>query len=323
MLISSAAILIGLAFLAWGADRFVMGASATARNLGVPSIVIGLTIAGFATSAPEILVSAIASLEGNSGLAVGNAVGSNIANLGLVLGATALLRPLVVRSQTMRRELPALLVATLLTFVLLLDGHLGRVDGSVLLGCLVPLSLVLIRLSLRSSVFDPIRADYAAEIPTGIGMGRAIMLLAVGLVALLVGAELLVYGAIAVAQVLGISDLVIGLTMVAVGTSLPELAVSIAGALKGEHDLVLGNVIGSNIFNLLAVIGIAGVVGPHAFEGSVLSYHFPVMGTLTIAVFALAYNRRRENRLGRPVGGLLLSAFVIYHGFVAWEALGR
>ena len=258
MLLNLVAIIVGFALLVWGADRFVIGAGATARNLGVAPILIGLTIVAFATSAPEILVSVVASLQGNVGLAIGNAVGSNITNVGLVLGLTALVRVIEIRSQTLRREMPALLAVTLLTFMLFVDGFLGRVDGLVLLASLALVMYWIARLGFRSSESDPISAEYAAEIPSDMGMPRALGWFAVGLIVLLVGSNILVSGAEGLASDLGVSDLIIGLTIVAIGTSLPELAVSLVSALKGEHGLALGNILGSNIFNLLAVIGLAG-----------------------------------------------------------------
>jgi cation:H+ antiporter len=321
MLISAAAIFIGLLALFWGADRFVVGAGATARNLGVSPILIGLVIVGFATSAPEMLISAVASLDGAAGLAVGNALGSNIANLGLVLGTAILIFPLSVHSETLRREFPAVLVATGLTLVLFLDNEVSRIDAVSLLAALGVLGFWIVVLGLRSSVLDPIRAEYAAEIPSNIPAGRATFWLAVGLVTLLAGAELMVNGATDVARLLGVSDLVLGVTVVAVGTSLPELAVSIAGALKGESGLVLGNVLGSHIFNLLAVVGIAGTIQPLSLDAGVLTLHYPVMSMLTLVVVVLAYNRRAKVQLTRPIGGALLAVFLIYQGFVVWKSL--
>ncbi len=321
MLLSAAAILIGLLLLFWGADRFVVGAGATARNLGVSPVLIGLVIVGFATSAPEMLISALASLNGAPGLAVGNALGSNIANLGLVLGTAILIYPLRIHSETVRREFRALMAATGLTLLLFLDNDLSRIDGVVLLAALGILAVWTIVLVSKPSVADPIRVEYAAEIPGDIAPGKATFWLAVGLVTLLGGAELMVKGATDVARLMGVSELVLGVTVVAVGTSLPELAVAVAGALKREYGLVLGNVLGSNIFNLLAVIGIAGIIQPHSFDAGVLSLHFPLMGVLTLAVFILAYNRRVEVQLTRPIGGALLAVFLIYQGFVVWASL--
>ncbi len=234
MLANILLVIAGLVLLIWGADRFVHGAAATARNLGVAPLMIGLTVVAFATSAPEILVSVVAALQGEPGLAFGNAIGSNIVNIGLVLGMTAMIRPIRLESATLRREMPALLAVTLLTVSLFLDTFLSRIDGIVMLTGLVIVMVWLARLGLRSAANDPIAMDYEAEIPSDVSMTMAIVWLIVGLGTLLVGAELLVDGAIGIAKMMGVSEVVIGITIVAFGTSLPELAVSLASALKGE-----------------------------------------------------------------------------------------
>ncbi len=321
MLISAAAILIGLLLLFWGADRLVVGAGATARNLGVPPILIGLIIVGFATSAPEMLISAVASMDNAPALAVGNALGSNIANLGLVLGTAILICPIAVQSETLRREFPAVLAATALTLLLFLDNQLSRFDSVVLLLALGLLTVWIVVVGSRASISDPIRAESEAEFWEDISARKATFWLVIGLVTLLGGAELMVNGGIDVARRIGVSELVVGVTVVAVGTSLPELAVAIAGSLKGESDLVIGNVLGSNIFNLLAVIGIAGAIRPHEFDDGVLTLHFALMSILTLGVFLLAYNRRTRVQLTRSSGGVLLATFLIYQAFVLWESL--
>ncbi len=321
MLISAAAVLVGLLLLFWGADRLVVGAGATARNLGVPPILIGLVIVGFATSAPEMLISAVASMDNAPALAVGNALGSNIANLGLVLGTAILICPIAVQSETLRREFPAVLAATVLALLLFLDNELSRLDAVVLLFALGILTVWIVIVGSKSSVFDPIRADSEAEYRANISASKATFWLVIGLVTLLGGAELMVNGGIDVARRLGVSELVLGVTVVAVGTSLPELAVAITGSLKAESELVLGNVLGSNIFNLLAVIGIAGAIQPHGFDDGVLTLHFTLMSILTLGVFLLAYNRRARVQLTRSSGGVLLATFLIYQVFVLWESL--
>ena len=321
MLISAAAILIGLLLLFWGADRLVVGAGASARNLGVPPILIGLVIVGFATSAPEMLISAVASMDNAPALAVGNALGSNIANLGLVLGTAILIRPIAVQSETLRREFPAVLAATMLTLVLFLDNQLSRLDAVMLLAALGILTVWIIVVGSRASISDPIRAESEAEFSEELPARKATFWLVIGLVTLLGGAELMVNGGIDVARRIGVSELVVGVTVVAVGTSLPELAVAITGSLKGESDLVLGNILGSNIFNVLAVIGIAGAIRPHNFDDGVLTLHFGLMSILTLGVFLLAYNRRTRVQLTRASGGVLLATFLIYQVFVLWESL--
>ena len=248
-------VLAGLVLLVWGADRFVVGAAATARNLGISPILIGLTIVGFATSAPEILVSATASLKGSTMLAVGNAIGSNIANIALVLGAVAVLHPVEVKSQTIMREMPVLLAVTLLTVSLFLDDFLSRIDGAVLIGTMGVVMYWIVRLATTSGRDDPIDTAFDADIPSDMAMKTSLLWVLIGFATLLVGAEFLVRGATDVARTFGVSELVIGVTLVAIGTSLPELAVSVISVLRGEYGLVVGNVIGSNIFNLVAVIG--------------------------------------------------------------------
>lgn len=316
------AILAGFILLVWGADRFVLGAGAVARNFGVPPLLIGLTIVGFATSAPEILVSTIAAIQDNSGLAIGNAIGSNIANIGLVLGATALIRPMNIQSETLRREIPALLAITLLSVMLFLDKYLSRIDGIVLLLGLGLLLYWMAGLGFRSAAGDPMSAEYAAEIRSDMRTSTAMAWFVLGLAVLLTGAQLLVWGSIEIAEVLGVSDLIIGLTIVAVGTSLPELAVSVVAALKGEHDLAFGNIIGSNMFNLLAVIGVAVTIRPVEIPPSVLTLHIPVMVGLTLVIFAIAYNFGGRGRVYRAEGFLLLTSFVAYQAYVIRGAGG-
>lgn len=309
-------IVAGLALLVWGADRFVHGAAATARNLGIAPLLIGLTIVAFATSAPEIMVAVNASLRGEPDLAIGNAIGSNIANIGLVLGCVALIRPIKLASATLQREMPALLAVSLFTVSLFLDSHLSRIDGLALLTGLVIVMVWLTRLGLRSSASDPMQADYEAEIPKNVETRVAIFWLAVGLAMLLGGAELLVDGAIEVARDLGVSEMVIGVTIIAIGTSLPELTVSLVSALKGEYDLAIGNIVGSNIFNLLAVIGIAAAIQPAALAPSVLSLHIFVMVAFTLVLFCMTYDQDGKNSINRLEGAALLTAFVGYISYV-------
>ncbi len=312
MLLPILAVLAGFAALTWGADRFVFGAAATARDLGVPTLVIGLTVVGLGTSAPEILVSATAAWQGNTSLAIGNALGSNITNIALVLGATAVITPLRVHSSVLRREFPVLMAIMLFTLALLTDGRLDRHDGFLLLAGLVVMLYWMISLGLRARRNDPIRSEYAAEIPDSIPLTTALLWLLVGLLTLLVSARLLVWGAVEIAISLGVSDLVIGLTIVAIGTSLPELAASMVSALRNEHDIAIGNIIGSNMYNLLAVLGLPGLIHPDVFPPEVLMRDFPVMIVLTLGLFAAAYGFRGEGQINRYEGGALLAAFVGY-----------
>ncbi len=309
-------VIAGLLLLIWGADRFVYGGAATARNLGVAPLLIGLTVVAIATSAPEILVSIVAAMRGEPELAVGNAIGSNTANIGLVLGTVALLRPIELTSATLRREMPALLAVTLLTVSLFLDSFLSRVDGLVLLTGLFIVMVWLTRVGIRSSASDPMRSDYEAEIPENVTMRAAITWLAVGLGTLLFGADLLVDGAIEIARELGVSEVVIGITLVAVATSLPELAVSLVSTFKGEYGLAIGNIVGSNIFNLLAVIGCASVIQPAALPPSVLSLHIFVMVAFTLVLFAITYEYDGAGRVNRFEGLCLAGAYVAYIAYV-------
>ncbi|ACL71824.1 CaCA family Na(+)/Ca(+) antiporter [Thioalkalivibrio sulfidiphilus HL-EbGr7] len=318
MLTSLSAIILGFAVLIWSADRFIYGAAALSRNLGISPLIIGLTIVGFGTSAPEMLVSAFAAAQGNPGLAIGNAVGSNIANIALILGVTALVTPLVVGSRILRREMPVLLLVMVFAGLLLLNGHLERLDGALLLlGLVIVLAwIVYDGLRSRTDVSDPMGAEFDAEIPNEVPTTRALIWLALGLVLLLISARILVWGAVNVAEALGVSDLIIGLTIIAIGTSLPELAASVVSARRGEPDIAIGNVIGSNMFNLLGVLALPGLIHPAAVPGDVLTRDFPVMLGLTLLFLVMAFGLRgRAGRIGRPGGLLLVACFV---GYLVW-----
>ena len=312
-------VIAGLVLLIWGADRFVHGAAATARNLGVTPLLVGLTVVAFATSAPEILVSVVASLRGEPGLAIGNAIGSNIVNIGLVLGCVALIRPIQLRSATLRREMPALLAVTLLTVSLFLDSFLSIIDGLVMLTGLIIVMIWLARLGMRSAPSDPIKIEYEAEIPADVSMKMAIFWLLFGIGTLLIGAHLLVDGSMEIARFLGVSEVVIGILLVAFGTSLPELAVSLVSVMKGEYGLAIGNIVGSNIFNLLAVIGVAATIAPFALAPSVLSLHIFVMVAFTLVLFAMTYDYDGKSELSRVEGVALLIAFIAYDTYVVLQ----
>jgi len=313
------AILAGFALLVWGADRFVTGAAAIAGNLGVSALIIGLTIVGLGTSAPEILVSTIAAWEGNPGLAIGNALGSNIANIGLILGLTALIAPIRIQSHMLKKELPVLFAITLIALALMWDGVLGRLDGVVLLAGLVLVIFWLVRQGLKSRR-DPLLSALDAEAPARIDMGPAVMWFLIGLTVLLVSSRMLVWGAVSIAHALGISDVVIGLTIVALGTSLPELAASIMSIVKGEHDLAIGNVIGSNMFNLLAVLGMPGIIRPGKFPAEVLSRDYPVMIGLTLLMSIMAYGLRGPGHINRYEGAILLIVYLGYMAMLCFES---
>ena len=312
MLTAIIQLVAGFLLLVWGADRLVAGASAFARNLGVSPLVIGLTIIGFGTSAPELVVSAVATLKGNAGLAVGNAIGSNIANMGLVLGATAMIYPLRLESTALKREYPMLLLIMLVCFLMALDGIYSQTEGWALITSLALVVIWIIRIGLHRPLSDPLAEEFDAEIPKGVPTKTAIFWLTVGLIVLPVSSIFLVDGAVTIARYLGVTDTVIGLTIVALGTSLPELATAITAALHREDDLAIGNIIGSNIFNLLGVLGIAAVIKPVEIFPIVLARDFPAMFLITGALFLMASDFRGPGRIGRRSGAVLLTMFVSY-----------
>ncbi len=321
MLIALLQIVGGFMLLVWGADRLVAGASGLASNFGLSPLIIGLTIIGFGTSAPELVVSAVASLRGNPGIAVGNALGSNITNIGLVLGATALLYPLRIDSITLRREAPVLLMIMLLSTWLLWDLNLGKKDGLILILGLLAMLAWMVWLGLRRGEQDPLVQELEAEIPTNMPISRTIIWTLIGLIVLPLSSRILVDGAVTVATTLGISDTIIGLTIIALGTSLPELAAAMASAMKNEHDLAVGNILGSNMFNLLGVLGIAALVHPLDVSPVLLSRDVLTMFLLTGALFILAMRKPGANQISRRGGLLLFAGFVIYTSIVIYSAL--
>jgi cation:H+ antiporter len=323
MLLSLGLVLVGFVFLVWGADRFVAGASALAHNLGVSPLIIGLTVIGFGTSAPEMVVSGVAALRGNPGLAVGNAVGSNIANMALVLGVAAIIYPLQVHSDTLKREYPILLIVTLTSLFLLGDQNLSLIDGFVLLAGLMMMTTWMAVIGMQRAGPDPMAAEFASEIPSDMSTQFAVGWLFLGMIVLPASSQILVMGAIDVAERLGVSDLVIGLTVVAVGTSLPELAAAVASTLKREHELVIGNIIGSNMFNLLGVLGIAAVIEPTRIESLVLYRDFSVMLGLSVLLFMMSYGFRGPGRISRLSGVILIGIYLAYQFLVFYTEYGK
>ncbi len=298
--------------LVWSADRFVAGASATARHFAMPPLLVGMLVVGFGTSAPEMVVSVLAASQGNPGLALGNAWGSNIVNMALILGVTALLAPVLVQSVILRKELPILMAVTALTALLVWDGVLSRLDAAGLLLVFVGLvswSIV----EARRNKGDTLARETATELSAhAMPLRRALVLLVVGLLVLVGSSRMLVWGAVDIAQSLGVSDLVIGLTVVAVGTSLPELASCVAAARKGEDDIALGNILGSSLFNTLAVVGLAGVIAPIDVGTEVLVRDLPVMAGLTVLLFLMGWGFRGPGRINRVEAGVLLTVYLIY-----------
>ncbi len=307
------AIIGGIIGLVWSADRFVLGASTTARNLGVSTLIIGLTIVSFGTSAPEIITSATAALSGYPELAIGNVLGSNIANIGLVLGLTVLVRPIIVPISLLKEELPVLLIVTFAALFIFLDLYLGWVDGIILLFLLALFTwfVLKIKTSLTDTHLseDEEVADFIADISTAKSLG----LMFFGLILLLLSANVLVYGATGIAKAFGVSEIVIGLTVVAIGTSLPELAASIAGVLKGHHDLALGNIIGSNILNLLLVLPVPAFLAPLYIDNVVLWRDVGAMVFMTLLLTALLiFKIKRGQTFGRFFGAVLLILYMSY-----------
>jgi len=314
MLLSVIAIIIGLIVLVWSADLFVDGAAGVARSLGMSTLLVGMIVVGFGTSAPEMSVAVLSSLHGNPGIALGNAYGSNITNIALILGATALISPVIIRSQILKKELPILLAITFLAYYHLQDGQITVLEAAIELIVLV---LVFTWMTLQSKK-ETAQADTletaVEEEYEAMPAAKAWGFLTVGLVLLVVSSRMLVWGSVNIAHHFGVSDLIIGLTVIAIGTSLPELAASIAAARKGEHDLAVGNVIGSNLFNTLAVVGLAGVIHPMAVPAEVVSRDWVVMFALTVLLFVIGYpkNKQGQKNISRIGGGLLLAIYIGY-----------
>ena len=310
------ALLAGLVLLVWSADRFVEGAAATADHAGMPPLLIGMVIVGFGTSAPEMAVSALAAAGGTPGLALGNAFGSNIANIGLILGVTALFRPIAVHSRVLRKELPLLTIITILVVGTLWDRELDRLDALVLLAVFLGVMGWAIVQGLRGRA-DALGKETDARLAhQRMPLRRAVLWLLAGLVLLVLSSRMLVWGAVILARGMGISNLVIGLTVVAVGTSLPELASSMMAVRKGKDDIALGNVLGSNMFNTLAVVGIAAAIHPLQVDPAVLYRDWPVMTGMTLLLYLMAYRFRDHGRIDRLEGAVLLAGYIGYNAYL-------
>ena len=317
MVTSFVILILGFAALVWSADRFVYGAAALAKNFGVPTLIVGLTVVAMGSSAPEMMVSASAALAGKTDTAVGNAIGSNITNILLVLGITALFRPLSVSSSTLKREIPLVLIVSLATWYIFSDNYFSLAEGVALLIIFVVFIGGLIIVSLRAkNQTDPFVSEACDEVPNDVPTKKAVIWLVIGMVLLPVSAHFLIDSAVDIAKYFGLSDLVIGLTIIAIGTSLPELAASIAGVLKNEDDLALGNIVGSNIFNILAVLPFAGIINPSVIDPSVANRDILIMIGATVALIIMSLNFRGAQRINRVEGGLLLIAFLGYQGYI-------
>ena len=318
MLLNFAMVISGISLLVWSADRFTDGAAAIARNFGISPLIVGLTIVAMGSSAPEVVVSINAAYNGTPGLAIGNAIGSNVANVGLVLGIAALVTPLHVQSATLKREIPVLFGVMILAFALLIDFEITKLDGLILLfglfSYLTWLTISVIRS--RNKKSDLMLSELIDELPEEMPNWKAILWVSVGLLLLQVSSKLLVVGATKIASEMGVSPFLIGVTIVAVGTSLPELAASITGVLKGEHELAIGNVIGSNIFNLLAVLGVPALITTVNVSQEVLIIDYAFMFGLTIAVCFMAWGQKgKPGEISRFEGGVLLALFIGYQAY--------
>ena len=311
MLLEYLGILAGLILLVFGADRFVIGAASIARGMGMPPLVIGLTIVSIATSAPEVLVGSVAAIDGKLEIAIGNAIGSNIANIGLVLGLSVLILPVKIASKTLRQEYLLMFVAAAAAALLMLDYELDRMDSIILLAILAGFLYWIVRIAKRTPASDPLTGEFEQELAQAMPLKKSLLFFMTGLVLLLGGAELLVRCCVAVAESFGISDLVIGLSIIAIGTSLPELAASIMSVLKKEADIAIGNVIGSNMFNMLAVIGVPVLIHPSAFGGEVMLRDFPVMIAMTLLMGWIIFIRK-PGQFDRIEGAVLLVCFISY-----------
>ena len=318
------ALIAGLIGLVWGADKFVNGSVGVAKNLGISSLVIGLTVVSIGTSAPEIIVSINAALKDSGGLAVGNAIGSNLANIGLVLGVTALVAPIPVKQYLLREESPILLVVTALAGLCLYDSQLDRFE-SVMLGILVlPILIFMVKFKKNHKTSKKPSTTDEIEI-TNIKL--AVFWLTVGLLGLLVSAEITVWGAKSIASYFNVSDLIIGLTVIAIGTSLPELAASVMSALRGHHDIALGNIFGSNLFNILLVMTTAGAISPMTLPNSVFARDYAALAGMTILMVGIVFislaKAERQNKspnISRMFGVVLLLAYCGYY-IILWPSM--
>ncbi|NRA54562.1 MAG: calcium/sodium antiporter [Gammaproteobacteria bacterium] len=317
MFLSIAMLIFGMIGLIWSADKFVYGAAAIARNFGFPPLIIGLTIVAMGSSAPEIMVAASASYEGNINTAIGNALGSNITNIALVLGITALLKPLVVSSALLNRELPLLLFVSGFAGVMLYDQQLTQVEGIALLSLFFITIGGICWLTLKNKKNnDPLLQEAQDDVPEGVSNSKAIISVVIGMILLPLSSHILVDGAVDIARFFGISELVIGLTIIAIGTSLPELAACIASIKNNEHDLALGNIVGSNIFNILAVLAMPALIAPGAFDPNAAGRDLYIMLALTITLFVMCWHFGKKRTITRTEGGLLLSSFIAYQALL-------
>ena len=314
LLLPSLLLIIGLALLVWSSDIFIDGAASTAKHLSISPLVIGVVVLGFGTSMPEVVVATLASLDNSPGLAIGNAVGSNIANIGLVLGFTAIIAPIVVKSSILKRELPVLLAISIGAYLLVLDSHLGFYDGIILVIALIAVMTWMIKANKSLDPKDPLADDTQHELDEmpELSKNKALLFLVVGLVILMISAKMMVAGAVDIAHYFEVPEVVIGLTIIAIGTSLPELAAAISAARKNEADLMIGNIVGSNLFNILAVLAVPALLAPSMLDSSVLYLDMPIMLGFTLAMLLMAIPRKGKAVIQKSQGILLTSLFVAF-----------
>ncbi len=311
MLLSIAYILIGVIAVLWGADKFTDGAAAIARKMNIPEIVIGLTIVAMGTSAPELFTSVVSALKGSTGLALGNIVGSNIFNSLLIVGAAAAVAPISISQATIVKDIPFALVSSLLLTAVCLDGNLTRIDSLLLLIGFALFLAYTLQIARNGKT-----EDSKSEISQA--LWKSILFIIIGLACLIVGSNLFVNGASIVAEQLGVSDAIIGLTIVAGGTSLPELATSIISARKGQSGIAIGNVVGSNVFNILAILGITGFISPMRDLGGITTIDFTLLILSIILVWAMSFTK---HKIERWEGFTLISIFALYLGWLIYSAL--
>ncbi len=315
MLEAVALLIVGLVLLVWSADKLVFGAAAIARNVGISPLVIGMTILAMGSSAPEMMVSATAAWDGKTDTAVGNVLGSNIANIALILGITAMIKPLSISSGVLRRELPLMIGVTLLAGALLWNNHLGFYEGILLFVLFATFLFAMLQISRKEQKSgDILLEEQESEIPEGVSNAKAAMWVVLGLILLPLAANILVDNAVIIAKHFGMSDLVIGLTIIAIGTSLPELAASLAGVLKGEDDMAVGNIIGSNVFNILAVMGIPGIINPSVLSEYAMDRDFWVMLGVSLLLVVMCLGKSRS--VNRLEGAILFICFIIYQVYL-------
>jgi cation:H+ antiporter len=315
MLEAVALLIVGLVLLVWSADKLVFGSAALARNVGISPLVIGMTILAMGSSAPEMMVSATAAWDGKTDTAVGNVLGSNIANIALILGITAIIKPLSINSAVIRRELPLMIAVTVLAGILLWDSHLGFYEGVLLFVLFGAFLFAMLQISRKEQkAGDAFIEEQESEVPEGVSNPKAIMWVVIGLILLPLAASLLVDNAVIIAKYFGMSDLVIGLTIIAIGTSLPELAASLAGVLKGEDDMAVGNIIGSNVFNILAVMGLPGIINPSMLSEYAMGRDFWVMLGVSLLLVAMCLGKSRS--INRLEGSILFVCFLGYQVYL-------